>query len=75
MHRMGELQSVHAARHLDVGKQQGNVRTGFQDGKRLVGVHGFDPGKPGILHDVDRFHPEHHLIFDDQDVRRSFCGL
>ena len=69
MHRVGELQPVHAARHLDVGKQQRDVRARFENGKRLVGVDGFDRREAGILDDVDGAHAQHHLVFDDKDVR------
>ena len=37
--------------------------------KRLVGVDGFDRRESGILDDVDRAHAQHHLVFDDKDVR------
>ena len=60
MHGVGEFQSVHAAGHLYVGKQQRDVRARFEDGKRFVGVDGFNRRKSGILDNVDRTHAQHH---------------
>ena len=69
MHGVGQLQAIHAAGHLNIGKQQRDVRAGFQNGNRLVGIDGFDGMEPGILHDVDGAHAQHHLVLDDEDVR------
>jgi hypothetical protein len=35
----------------------------------LIGVDRFDGMKAGILHDVDGAHAQHHLVFDNKDVR------
>ena len=69
VHRVGQLQAVHAAGHLNVGEQQGYVRAGLQNRHRLVGIDGFDRAEPGILHDIDRTHAQHHFVLDDEDVR------
>ena len=42
----------------------------FENGKRFVGVDGFDRREPGILDDVDRAHAQHHLVFHDKNVRQ-----
>ena len=72
MHGVSELQPVHAAGHLDVGEQQRDVRARFKNGKRFVGVDGFDRRKPGVLDDVDRAHAQHHLVFHDKNVGCRF---
>ena len=43
----------------------------FQDGERVVGIDRFDRGEPCILHDIDRAHPQHHLVFDNQNGREE----
>jgi hypothetical protein len=45
------------------------VRARFENGKRFVGVDGFDCREPGIHDDVDCAHSEHHFVFHDKDVR------
>ena len=68
VHSMGQFQTIHAARHLNVCKQHSNVRAGFQNGERLIGIHGFDRSKPGIFHDIDGTHAQHHLVLDHKHV-------
>jgi hypothetical protein len=62
--RPGELQAVHGARHLDVGKDHGDVRTGFQDLDGLIGISGFDDFEAGGLNHFGRVHSQ--LVLDDQ---------
>jgi hypothetical protein len=69
VHGVGQLQSVHAAGHLDVGKEQRDVRARFENGKRFVGIDGFNRREPGILNDVDRAHAQNHLVLHYKDVR------
>jgi hypothetical protein len=42
----GELQAIHWAGHLDVGKDDSDVQAGFEDRNRLIGIGGFDTLKP-----------------------------
>ena len=74
VHGVGQFQAVHAARHLNVGEQQRNVRAGLQNRHRLVGIDRFDGVETGILHDIDGAHPQHHFVLDDEDVRH-FCRI
>jgi hypothetical protein len=67
MDRVREFQAVHAARHLDIGEQQRDVRTRFEDGYSFVGIDGFDRRKAGILHHIDCAHAQQHLVFDDEN--------
>ena len=69
MNRMGELQPVHAAGHLNVGEQQRNVVARFEHLDGLVGAYGLDRHEPGIFNDVHGAHPQDHFVFDDQDDR------
>jgi hypothetical protein len=68
VHRMGQLEAVHAAGHLNIGEQQRYVRAGFENGDSLIGVDGLDRAEAGILDDVDGTHAQHHLILNNQDV-------
>jgi len=69
VNRLGKLQSVHAARHLDVGDHQVNVRSGLQDCDGAVGIHSLNRRVAGVFHHVDGAHPDHHLVFDDENDR------
>ena len=71
MDRLGESKAVHAAGHLDIREQQGDVGAGFEDGHSLVGIHGLDRGIARIRDHIDGAHAQHHLVFDDQDIRNS----
>ena len=75
MHRMRELQSVHAARHLNVRKKQRDVGTRFENGERLLGVDRFDSRESGVLDNIDRAHSQHHLVFDDEHLRFRVDGI
>ncbi len=53
-YRVGQLQPVHASRHLYVGEQQNDVVARFQNSHGLVGIVGLDGEEPGFLDDVGR---------------------
>jgi hypothetical protein len=67
MDRVGELQSVHAARHLDVGKKQRDIGPGFENCEGGIGVHSLDRSITGVLDHIDRPHPQQHLVFNDEN--------
>ena len=69
MHRVRELQPVHAAGHLNVRKKQRYVRARLQNGHRLIGIDRLHGTESGILHDIDGAHAQHHLVLDDKNVR------
>ena len=46
MHRMGQLQAVDTAGHLNIGEQQRDVRAGLKNRDCFVGIDGFDRVKP-----------------------------
>lgn len=48
-HRVGQFQAVHASRHMNVGKQQRDIRPLLQDGNRLVCVSGLKRLKTSIF--------------------------
>ena len=43
----------------------------FQNSQRVVGIDGFNGGKPRILDDIHRAHAQHHLVFDNKNVGKS----
>jgi hypothetical protein len=53
-----QLEPVHATRHLYVGEQQRDIGSGLEDGKSLLGIHGFDRSIAGIFDHIDRQHAE-----------------
>jgi hypothetical protein len=71
VNRIGELEPIDAARHLDVGKQQFDVGSGFEDRQRIVGIGCFNGVKAGVLDDIHRAHAQQHLVFDDEDGGRG----
>jgi hypothetical protein len=71
MHRVGELQTVHTARHLDIGEKQRDIGTRLEDGDSFVSVHGLDRGKAGVFHHINRAHAQHHFVLDDENDRRD----
>jgi hypothetical protein len=56
MDGVGQPEAIHAAGHLNVRKQQLDIRAGFKNGERLVGVHRFDSSEPRVLDDIHRAH-------------------
>jgi hypothetical protein len=70
MDGVSQLEAIHTAGHLNVRKQKFDIRAGFKDLERLVGVHRFDSGEPGVLDNVHGAHAQHHLVFDNEDFGR-----
>ena len=71
MNRVGELEPIHAPRHLDVREQQFDIRAGFEDRQRIVGVDGFNGGKARVLDHIHRAHAQQHLVFDNQNGAKN----
>ena len=65
---VGEFQSVHAAGHLNVRKQQRDVGARLENGKRFVGIDGLHRRESGILDKIDGPHAQHHLVLDHKNV-------
>src|ERR1700730_4896369 len=65
--RMRKSQTIHAARHLDVGHHQRDVGSGLQDCDGSVGVHGLNRRVAGVFDHVDGAHAQHHLVLDDEN--------
>jgi hypothetical protein len=56
--------------HLNVRRQQRDVRARFKNGTRLVSFHGFNGREARVLDNVDGTKAQHHLVFNDQNFRR-----
>ena len=39
----------------------------FEDGNGFIGIDGFKWHIAGVFHHIDRAHPQHHLILDDEN--------
>lgn len=71
MHGMRKSDAVHLARHLDIGADQRDVGSGFQDGDGFGGIHRLEWHVSRVFDDVDRAHPEHHLVLDNENYCRN----
>jgi len=71
-HRMGQLQPVHAAGHVDVREKHSDIGTRFQQDNRFVRIPGLDRNEPGLLDDFDGKHSQHGFIFHDKYDWRGF---
>jgi hypothetical protein len=72
-YRVGQFQSIHAFWHVDVRKQQRNVRAGFQQGDRFIRVSDLDRHEAGFLDHFDGQHSQQRLILHDEH-NRGFAG-
>jgi hypothetical protein len=63
--KSGELQAIHGTRHLDVGKDDVNVRARFEYGNRFVGVRGLDNIEAGVTDHFRGVHSQQKVVFDD----------
>ena len=68
----GELQHVQRARHVDVGKQQVDLRLALKHPPSLVGRVRLHDVEAGLLQHVDRDHADDRFIFHDEYGRA--CG-
>jgi hypothetical protein len=71
MNGESEFQAIDAAGHLDIGEQQFDVGTGFEDRQRVIGIDGFNRRKSGVLDHVDRAHAQHHFVFNNKNGAES----
>ena len=60
-------EAVHRSRHLDVGEDDVDIGSGFEDGDRLVGVAGFDDIVARIGDHFRPADPEQRLVFHDEN--------
>jgi len=69
MDGVGQLQAIHSAGHLNVGKQKRYIGARFQNGKCFVGVYRLNCLEARVFDDVDCPHSQHHFVFDDKNIR------
>ncbi len=74
MHRMSEFQTIHAPWHLDVRKQQRDVRPVFKYDDRLIRVDRADRRKSCVFDEIQGASVQHRIVFDDQYVTNAKCG-
>ena len=68
-----ELQPVHGTRHLNVGKNDVDVRPRFEYGNRFVGVRGLDNVEPGVTDHFRSVHPQQEVVFHNQNEGSVDC--
>ena len=66
-HKAGEFQSVHRSGHLDIGKDHMDVRPGFENDNRLVGVASFDNIESSVCDHFRRIHADQKIIFHNKN--------
>ncbi len=63
---MRKLHAVHAAWHVDIGKEHADVGPRLQDFQCLVGPTGLDCTKTRIFDHIDCHHAQEWIILHDQ---------
>jgi hypothetical protein len=56
---------------MNVGEQQPDAETGFEDCEGGVGIHGFNRNVTGVFHHIDRPHAQENLVFNDENSCRG----
>ena len=64
-HDMGQLQTVHASGHVDVGEQHGNFGAGFQYRDGLVRIAGLQRLEACLVDEFHRKHPQARVVLDN----------
>ena len=65
--KMGELQPVHRARHLNVCEHNVNIGPCLQNRDSFIRIAGFNDVEPRIFDHLDRVNPDQKLVLDNQD--------
>ena len=68
-YRSGQFQPIHGTGHVDIGKNEIDIPTGFENGDRLVGIVRNDDDVSGLCEFFCDEFPDQGLIFDNQDYR------
>jgi hypothetical protein len=66
-HRMGQFQPVHAAGHVDVRENKGDIGTRFQQDNRFVRIAGLDRSESRFFDNLDGKYPQQRFILHDKD--------
>ena len=73
---MGELQSVHRTRHVNVGKDETDIVAGRENGDGLVRIAGLEDVKSRRLDGGSGTHPDQKFVLDDKhDGSLASAGL
>jgi len=67
MRIVGELQSIHRARHIDVGEENANVFAFRKKPEGLIRVGGLIDFIPSVLESQGHDRPNEGLIFNDEN--------
>jgi hypothetical protein len=65
----GEFQPIHRSRHLDIGKDDVDIGTRFQDGDGLVRIGRLDDFEACAFDRLSGIQPQQEFVFYDQDHR------
>jgi hypothetical protein len=65
--KSGELQAINRAGHLDISKDDVNVRARFENRNRFVSITSFDNVETGVADHFRHVHSQQKFIFDDKN--------
>jgi hypothetical protein len=66
---MGQLQTIHGTRHLNVSENNVDVRALLKDCDSFIRVPSFDSLVAGFVQELNCCHAKKQLIFDHKDDR------
>jgi hypothetical protein len=66
MDKFSEFEPVHAAGHIDVGKEQAHIVVLLQHCDSLIGATGVDDAESGVLENIASVHTDERIVFDDE---------
>ena len=69
----GQFKAINAPGHIDIGEDDTNIRTGFEDPDRICGVSSFNRFETCIFDHVECGHSKDRFIFYDQN-KLAFHG-
>ncbi len=70
MNSLRKIQAAHCARHLNVGKDNADIRMFIQYLKGLSGVSSFPNDQAHIGYRISSHHSRREFILDNQNFRR-----
>lgn len=77
MYRGDEIDAIHFARHVHIGKDQRDVVVRIENRDRFFRIPSLENGRAGVLENVGRDDANEQFVVDDQDnaARRNTHNL
>jgi hypothetical protein len=68
---VSQFQAVHSPRHLNIREKKIDIGSRFKNSEGVVGVYSFNGRKTCVLHDIYGTHPQHHFVFNNENLGRG----